>query len=132
MIKRLARYILRDELSDSRYSVSSLNARIDDLKETNEVLRLECEGIKDIKLRLRVAEMYIDDDAAIDELFAAKKNIELQSKDDLRLKLQNSPRFNDRYDYAAAQMQGAANMNALGQLGAYQGLAGLPFGGRFI
>ena len=66
MIKRLARYILRGELS-------SLNGKIESLNENNDILRKDCEGIKDIKLRLRVAEMYIDDDAAIDELLAEKK-----------------------------------------------------------
>ena len=38
VIKRLARYILRGELSDSKHSVSSLNARIGDLKEALEPL----------------------------------------------------------------------------------------------
>ena len=114
MIKRLARHILRSELS-------SLNSKIESLNENNDILRADCEGIKDIKLRLRVAEMYIDDDAAIDELLAEKKNIELQSKDYLRSKLTNSPRFNDRSDYAFAQLgvanQMAARQRAAGQAG---------------
>ena len=69
MLKKLARKILKHELD-------SMTDTIESLRESNNTLRNEVDGFADIKLRLRVAEMYIDDNDAIDELLAAKKEEE--------------------------------------------------------
>ena len=69
MIKKLARKILQHELD-------SMTDTIESLRDSNNALRNEVDGFADIKLRLRVAELYIDDNDAIDEILAAKKEEE--------------------------------------------------------
>jgi len=66
MIKRLVKWILSSEIAEYKSEIKSL-------RDDNCAYRKESEGMADIKLRLKVAEMYIDDDEAIDQLLAAKK-----------------------------------------------------------
>ena len=123
MINRLAKYILRDKLS-------SLNGQIEDLREDSLILRKDCEGMKDIKLRLRIAEMYIDDDEAIDELLAEEKSSALDSLTHL---YRQADIASQSSAMAAARTQGAQGyygQSAFNQQ-AYNGHPG-QFGGRFI
>ena len=69
MLKKLARKILKHELD-------SMTDTIESLRESNNTLRNQVDDFADIKLRLRVAEMYINDNDAIDELLEAKKEKE--------------------------------------------------------
>jgi hypothetical protein len=66
MIRKLARKILKDD-------IDAMSETIESLRESNNTLRKEVDDFADVKLRLKVAEMYIDDNDAIDELLAAKK-----------------------------------------------------------
>ena len=116
MIKRLAKWILSSEIAAYKSEVKSL-------REDNCAYRKESEGMADIKLRLKVAEMYIDDDEAIDQLLAAKKEQENtrvnplgERAGTLEMLLGYGPAASRARQHNAAQgMQGVSILAGLGQ-----------------
>jgi len=117
MIKRLARWLLSDE-------IESLEDEVKSLREDNCILRKESEGMADIKLKLKLALMYADDDEAIDQLLAAKKEQEssirsgYEYQDLARLqRLSGMGMAQDNYHRNSQTMQGMQGVSILAGIG---------------
>lgn len=105
VIRKFAQWILESDIDGYKREIKYL-------EENNQILRDDCKGIADLKLRLNVAEMYINDSDAVDELLAAKKNSD--SSDNILNSLRNNP-------------SPLGCMNGVG--GAVSSLTGSAFGG---
>lgn len=68
IFKALARWILKDDIKSNEMAKSCFEREIKHLEESNQVLRLDSDQLKDCQLKLRIAEMYVDDDDALLEL----------------------------------------------------------------
>jgi len=120
MIKRIARWLIISE-------IDSLNNSIAILEETEKRLEAKMIDHDALELRVRIAEMYANDDDALIELVGL---YDIKKKDDAALLLAGR-QFSIRSG-AYSQAQGLAQMSQaqgrLGQLGQAQGGLGQLFG----
>jgi len=124
MIKAIARKILSAEIRCLNDDADRLKRSIENYKEENTILREDGDKIEDYKLKMRIAEMYAnDDDALLDLIEMAKAK-----------KAASSASLNHEY-LAAQQRQMAAQQNmgmrqvGMGGLGIGLGQASGIFGG---
>jgi len=131
MFKALARMILKDEIKTLNDDVKYIQRDIEFYKEANTELRKDSDQLKDYKLQLRIAQMYVNDDDALLDLIEMVKEKEKESRT-------TAVDYNDSYgefmrrELAAQQYAGLQNIGlggcGIGLAQAQQSMATLRMG----